>query len=103
VRRSFSQRVYQIVEKIPLGKVATYGQIAVLAGKPKAARAVGNALHKNPDPKRIPCQRAVNQQGRVAFHFAQGGEEKQRELLLKEGVKFKDKLHVIKSFKKATS
>jgi len=95
MKNSFKLQVYELVKKIPKGKVMTYGQIAVLAGKPKAARAVGNALHKNPDPKKIPCQRVVNQQGRVAFHFAQGGEEKQRELLLKEGVKFKDKLHVI--------
>jgi methylated-DNA-protein-cysteine methyltransferase-like protein len=90
----FAKQVCYLVRKIPSGRVMTYGQIAKRLGKPGGARAVGNVLHRN-SSSQIPCQRVVNQQGRVAFHFAQGGEEKQRELLLKEGVKFKDKLHVI--------
>jgi len=92
-RNNFSERVYDLVKKIPKGKVMTYGQIAKKLDRPKAARAVGNILHQNTSSK-IPCHRVVNQQGRMARHFAFGGEQKQRELLLKEGVKFKDKLHV---------
>ena len=50
-----TKRIYEAVKQIPRGKVATYGQIAALAGEPKMARAVGNALHKNTDPEHIPC------------------------------------------------
>ena len=89
MRNTFYERVYQITKQIPLGKVATYGQIAAKLDKPKAARAVGNALHNNPDPKTIPCYRVVNRKGRLAQGF---GEQKGR--LLKEGVKFRDKKHV---------
>ena len=55
-----TKRIYEAVKKIPRGQVATYGQIAELAGDRKMARAVGNALHKNPDPLHIPCYRVVN-------------------------------------------
>ena len=55
-----TKRIYEAVKTIPKGKVATYGQVASLAGDPKMARAVGNALHKNPDPENIPCFRVVN-------------------------------------------
>lgn len=60
---SFYDKIYESVGKIPYGKVATYGQIAALSGNPKAARAVGNALHKNPLPGIIPCHRVVNASG----------------------------------------
>ena len=59
----FERAVYDAVKRIPEGKVATYGQIARLAGYPGSARAVGNALHKNPDEKNIPCHRVVNASG----------------------------------------
>lgn len=88
-KMSFSEKVYQIAKRIPSGKVATYGQIAAKLGKPKAARAVGNALHNNPDPKIIPCYRVVNQKGRLAPGFRE-----QKGRLLKEGIEFKDKKHV---------
>lgn len=88
-KMSFSKRVYQITKKIPLGKVATYGQIAKALGKPRAARAVGNALHNNPDLKTIPCYRVVNQEGRLAPGF-----RGQKGKLLKESIEFKDKNHV---------
>lgn len=55
-----SKRIYEAVKKIPKGKVATYGKVAEMAGDKKMARAVGNALHKNPDPDSIPCYRVVN-------------------------------------------
>ncbi|MBR5337779.1 MAG: methylated-DNA--[Lachnospiraceae bacterium] len=81
-----SKRIYEAVKKIPRGKVATYGQIAELAGDKKMARAVGNALHHNPDPENIPCHRVVNSKGELADQFAFGGAWNQAELLRKEGV-----------------
>ena len=59
------ERIYQIVRQIPRGTVATYGQIAALAGNRRWARVVGYALHANPDPDGIPCYRVVNREGRV--------------------------------------
>lgn len=85
---SFFDDVYKAVGQIPVGKVATYGQIAALAGRPRAARVVGYALHKNPMPGVIPCHRVVNAQGRLAKSFAFGGDNVQYELLLNEGVAF---------------
>ena len=78
--------IYDVVKMIPYGKVATYGQIAELAGDKKMARAVGNILHKNPDPDNIPCFRVVNSKGELSGAFAFGGAKKQEELLLSEGV-----------------
>ena len=63
-------RIYDAVRLIPLGKVATYGQIAAMAGNGNAARVVGNALHVNPSPGEIPCHRVVNARGRLAPGFA---------------------------------
>lgn len=85
---SFYDKIYESVGKIPYGKVATYGQIAALSGNPKAARAVGNALHKNHLPGIIPCHRVVNASGRLSPAFAFGGENIQRQMLEKEGVAF---------------
>ena len=68
-----TKRIYEAVKQIPRGKVATYGQIAALAGEPKMARAVGNALHKNTDPEHIPCYRVVNSKGELAAEFVFGG------------------------------
>ncbi len=82
--------IYNAVKKIPKGKVATYGQIAALAGNPKGARAVGNALHRNPFPGEIPCWRVVNSKGELAKHFAFGGAAAQAELLGNEGVNVTD-------------
>ncbi len=83
---SFYDKVYDNVKKIPHGKVATYGQIAVLCGSPRASRAVGYALHSNPDPTSIPCHRVVNRHGRLAAAYAFGGIEEQRFKLESEGV-----------------
>ena len=87
---SFTQRVYAAVKRIPRGKVATYGQVAAAAGNGGAARAVGNALHINPSPGAIPCHRVVNAKGRLAPHFAFGGDEEQQRLLEAEGVIVRD-------------
>lgn len=83
---SFSERVYAAVRRIPYGKVATYGQIAALAGSPNAQRAVGNALHHNPDPEHTPCFRVVNAEGKLTGAFAFGGIHVQEEKLKAEGV-----------------
>ena len=86
VSDSPTKRIYEAVKKIPRGQVATYGQIAELAGDKKMARAVGNALHKNPDPLHIPCYRVVNSKGELAGEFAFGGAGKQAELLMADGI-----------------
>ena len=85
-----AKRIYEAVKKIPRGKVATYGQVAEMAGDKKMARAVGNALHKNPDPENIPCHRVVNSKGELAGGFAFGGVEVQAKLLRAEGVEVVD-------------
>lgn len=83
---SFYDVVYEQVKKIPKGKVATYGQLAVLCGSPRASRAVGYALHCNPDPDNVHCFRVVNRFGGLAPKFAFGGQEVQAELLIADGV-----------------
>ncbi len=83
-------RIYEAVKKIPRGKVATYGQLAGLAGNPKMARAVGNALHRNPDPDTIPCYRVVNAKGELSGEFAFGGPGAQAKLLQADGIEVRD-------------
>lgn len=82
--------IYDVVRRIPYGKVATYGQIASLAGNPRWSRVVGYALHVNPDPEHISCFRVVNRFGQVSSAFAFGGENRQIALLEQEGVTFVD-------------
>lgn len=82
------EKIYEVVRNIPKGKVATYGQVAALAGNPQLARVVGYALHVNPDPSTIPCHRVVNREGRVAASFVFGGGDTQRKLLEAEGIVF---------------
>ena len=86
--------IYDIVRQIPRGKVATYGQIAAMAGNPRLSRVVGYALHVNPDPEGIPCFRVVNREGCVSPAFAFGGENMQIRLLEEEGVAFKSEGYV---------
>ena len=81
-----TKRIYDAVCNIPKGKVATYGQVAALAGNPKMSRAVGNALHKNPDPDRIPCYRVVNSKGELSGAFAFGGKNVQADRLMADGI-----------------
>lgn len=87
---AFYEKVYQIVEQIPSGKVVSYGQIAAMAGNPLAARAAGAAMRNTPEYLDIPCHRVVNQSGGIAPGYAFGGSGKQRELLENEGVVFKE-------------
>ncbi len=82
------EKIYEVVKSIPEGKVATYGQVALLAGNSRWARVVGYALHVNPEPGTIPCHRVVNREGKVAPGFAFGGEGVQRQLLESEGIVF---------------
>ena len=84
------EKIYEVVKSIPKGKVATYGQVARLAGNPKWSRVVGYALHVNPEPGVIPCHRVVNSKGEVSRAFAFGGENMQISLLENEGVEFAD-------------
>lgn len=81
-----AKRIYEAVRRIPRGFVATYADVAEAAGDRRMARAVGNALHKNPDPSTIPCHRVVNARGELAGEYAFGGLWKQAELLREEGV-----------------
>ena len=85
-----SKRIYEAVKKIPYGHVATYSQVAEIAGDKKMARAVGNALHRNPDPDNIPCFRVVNAKGELAGEFAFGGPGAQAKLLEAEGISVSD-------------
>ena len=82
------ERIYEIVKMIPRGCVASYGQIAMLAGNPQWSRVVGYALHVNPDPDGVPCYRVVTKDGGLSEAFAFGGINMQRELLLRDGVEF---------------
>lgn len=84
----FQKGVYKAVEQIPQGRVATYGEVARMAGSPRASRAVGNILHKNPFFGVVPCHRVVHADGALAEPFAFGGAGVQREMLEKEGVTF---------------
>ena len=85
-----TKRIYEAVKKIPKGHVATYALVAEMAGDRKMARAVGNALHRNPDPENIPCFRVVNAKGELAGGFAFGGAEIQARLLEEDGVRVVD-------------
>ena len=84
-----TRRIYEAVKRIPKGHVATYGQIAEMAGDKNMARAVGNALHKNPDPEHIPCFRVVNSKGQLSGNFA-FGEGVQERLLREDGIEVVD-------------
>lgn len=84
---TFSQKVYQWAGKIPKGQVATYGQLAKLAGSPRAARAVGMCMKNNTDIKATPCHRVVASDGSLTG-YAFGGVAAKKAILIKEGVIF---------------
>ncbi len=87
VQYSFRYKVYSLARTIPLGKVATYGQIAELIGHPGAARAVGMCMKENPDAEIIPCHRVVAANGKL-IGYAFGGIKKKKKILIEEGVSF---------------
>jgi len=82
------EHVYEILRSIPAGKVVTYGQLAKLAGNPKAARAIGLYMRMNPDAPHTPCHRVVAADGSLHGYSGDGGVEQKRAMLLEEGVLF---------------
>lgn len=87
----YFDEVYEVVKKIPKGKVATYGQIAKMTGYPHRAKVVGWALHCNPYYGTVPCHRVVDRNGRLSKNFAFGGADSQRRMLEAEGIIFNEK------------
>jgi methylated-DNA-protein-cysteine methyltransferase-like protein len=85
---SVYERIYTVVRRIPRGRVASYGQIARLAGLPGRARQVGYAMHALPAGTRVPWHRVVNAEGRVSRRRVPGAELTQRMLLEREGICF---------------
>lgn len=83
---AFYQAVWKACAAIPKGQVRTYGWLARRLGKPGAARAVGQALSKNPFAPLIPCHRVVGADGRLTGYTGTGGVHAKRRLLIKEGV-----------------
>lgn len=85
----FTRRVYQITRQIPKGRVATYGQLAALVGRPRSARAVGMAMKTNPNAPRVPCHRVVAANGALTGYSAFRGLVTKKAMLIREGVVFK--------------
>jgi methylated-DNA-[protein]-cysteine S-methyltransferase len=86
-KKSFNERCYEVLVRVPKGKIITYGEIAKQL-KSKAYRAVGNAMNKNPYAPKVPCHRVVKSNGEVGG-FAHGTKKK-IEMLRKEGIEIKD-------------
>ncbi|HHX58874.1 MAG TPA: MGMT family protein [Candidatus Moranbacteria bacterium] len=84
----FEKKVLKLLKKVPRGKVITYSKLAKMAGSPRAARAVGNALHKNPDAPVVPCHRVVKSDGALGGYA--GGWRRKTKLLREEGVVVKN-------------
>jgi len=84
----FKEKVYELTKQIPRGRVATYGQLAKLAGHPKAARAVGVFMKINPNAPYVPCHRVVASNGKLTGYSAMGGVRKKKQMLIQEGVCF---------------
>ena len=82
----FQLKVWNYLKKIPKGKVKTYLEIAQAIGKPKAFRAVANAVGKNPYPPKIPCHRVIRSNGNLGGYSAKGGIKLKRQLLRSENV-----------------
>lgn len=101
---TFREQVYLFTKQIPKGKVATYGQLARLAGKPKAARAVGSLMRHNPFAPQVPCHRVVAADGRLNGYFGLKKLPQKKSMLMEEGVFFKgDKVDLEKSLWQNTS
>lgn len=88
MNKKFKERVYEITNRIPKGKVATYAQVASLAGSPLAARAVGMCMKTNPNAPHTPCHRVVASDGKLTGYSAGSGVSTKKEMLLEEGVSF---------------
>lgn len=81
------EEILKYLLTVPQGKVVTYGQIAEFLGNKNLSRAVGNALHRNPDGDKYPCYKVVNSKGELSKNYAFGGIEEQKKRLEKDGVK----------------
>lgn len=92
------ERIYDVIKQIPKGNVASYGQVAQLAGNKRWSRVVGYALHAISDPDIIPCHRVVTREGKTSKAFALDGVDHQRELLEAEGVSFENGCVNMKQF-----
>ena len=90
-RNRFFEQVYQVVRRIPPGKVATYGQVARILGKPRGARTVGWALHSMPEDSNVPWQRVINARGIITLDAHGPGGAIQRALLEVEGIVFDER------------
>lgn len=88
-KKDFKNTIYELAKQIPNGKVATYGQLAQMAGHPRSARVVGYFMKINPDAPNIPCHRVVASDGSLTGYSAAGGISKKRTMLLSEGVVFR--------------
>ena len=84
----FQLKVWSYLKKIPKGKLKTYAQVAKAIGKPKAVRAVANAIGKNPFPPKIPCHRVIRSDGKLGGYSANGGIKTKKKLLKNEGFSF---------------
>lgn len=85
-RKIDRQRLYDLLALIPYGCVTTYGRLAAQLGNPDLARAVGNALHQNPDGDRYPCYKVVSSRGELSRAYAFGGMDEQKRRLEEEGI-----------------
>lgn len=81
------EKILKYLLTVPKGKVVTYGQIAEFLGNKNLSRAVGNALHRNPDGNKYPCYKVVNSKGELSKNYAFGGIEEQKKRLEKDGIK----------------
>ena len=86
---NFQLKVWNYLRKIPKGEVKTYLQVAKAIGRPKASRAVANAIGKNPYPPKIPCHRVIRSDGRLGGYSGKGGIKEKRRLLQAEKVTLK--------------
>ena len=84
----FQLKVWSYLKKIPKGKVKTYAEVAKAIGKPKAVRAVANAIGKNPFPPKIPCHRVIRSDGKLGGYSAKGGIKTKKKLIKNEGFSF---------------
>ncbi len=90
-RTKLYARIYAVIQQIPVGQVATYGQIATLAGYPGYARQVGYALHATPDDVEVPWHRVINAKGEISLGARSVYGDIQRQMLTAEGVQFNER------------
>ena len=84
----FQKDVWEAIDRIPLGETRTYKELALSIGRPKAYRAVANACGKNPNPVSTPCHRVISSDGTIGGYSGEGGINRKKALLKKEGILF---------------